>query len=114
MHISAYEFGRITIDGSSYTSDVVVFPDGVKDGWWRREGHRLHVDDLAAIIAAAPEVLVLGTGYYGRVEVPPATRDYLVGEGIELVAEPSTSAVATFNALQARYARIVGAFHLTC
>ncbi|RLI30667.1 hypothetical protein DRO48_02760, partial [Candidatus Bathyarchaeota archaeon] len=44
--IEAYGFGYIVVDGKRYTSDVIIFPDRVMDGWWRKEGHRLYVDDL--------------------------------------------------------------------
>lgn len=35
MAIEDYEFGRITIDGATYTSDVIIRPEGVDDSWWR-------------------------------------------------------------------------------
>ena len=60
MAIDDYAFGRITIDGQSYTSDVIVLADGVRDGWWRKEGHSLAIEDLDAVAAAAPAVLVVG------------------------------------------------------
>ncbi|MHA1839475.1 MAG: hypothetical protein ACTSYO_05915 [Candidatus Ranarchaeia archaeon] len=37
--IDKYEFGCIVIRGQEYTSDVIVFPDRVIDGWWRKERH---------------------------------------------------------------------------
>jgi len=33
MHISDYRFGRIVIDGKTYTSDVIVYPDRVDPSW---------------------------------------------------------------------------------
>ena len=45
-HVDSYIFGMIGIDGHQYTSDVKIFPDGVKGGWWREEGHVLHLDDI--------------------------------------------------------------------
>jgi hypothetical protein len=46
MMITSYDFGHIIIDGKRYTSDLIVFPDRVKVGWWRKEGHRLQLEDL--------------------------------------------------------------------
>ena len=46
MNIEDYRFGRVVIDGRAYTSDVIVFPDRVKDNWWRNEGHELCPADL--------------------------------------------------------------------
>ena len=68
--IDDYSFGRTQIDGQTYTSDVIVFPDRVDGSWWRKDGHSLCMDDLADVVAAKPKVLVVGTGAYGAMKVP--------------------------------------------
>ena len=111
--IDSYDFGRIVIDGKRYNSDLIVFPDKVRDSWWRKEGHRLHVEDLKDVLEAKPEVLVVGTGYSGLMTVPPETRKYVESEGIELIAHRTAEACKTFNRLvQSR--KVVAALHLTC
>ncbi len=112
--ISTYEFGRIAIDGTSYVSDVIIAPDRVIDSWWRKQGHRLQIDDLDDILQARPDLLVIGTGYYGRMQVPEETRQYLRDHGIEVREARTSEAVTVFNDLQKEYARIVAALHLTC
>ena len=116
MAIDDYAFGRITIDGRSYTSDVIVLADGVHDGWWRKEGHSLAIADLDTVAAAAPAVLVVGTGAYGRMVVPDATRRWLEEQGIEVRIAPTSEATALLNELLAAHpvGRVAGAFHLTC
>ena len=111
--IDSYDFGRIVINGKRYNSDLIVFPDKVRDGWWRKEDHRLHVEDLKDVLEAKPEVLVVGTGYSGLMTVPPETRKYVESEGIELMAQRTAEACKTFNRLvQSR--KVVAALHLTC
>jgi len=39
--IESYKFGEILIDGVTYTSDVIIYPDSVDFKWWRKEGHLL-------------------------------------------------------------------------
>lgn len=114
--IESYEFGAIVINGKRYTSDVIVFPEQVIDGWWRKEGHKVHVEDLEEILKLEPkpEVLVLGTGYYGLVKVLPKVENTLKAQGIKLVAQPTRKATRTFNKLLNSERRVVGAFHLTC
>lgn len=51
--IDSYQFGKIIIDGKIYTSDIIIYPDRVEAGWWRREGHALHRDDISGIIASS-------------------------------------------------------------
>jgi len=114
--IESYEFGAIVINGKRYTSDLIVFPERVIDGWWRKEGHRLYIEDLEEILKhePKPEVLVVGTGYYGLVKVSPKIENILKSHRIELVAQPTKEATQTFNKLLSSKRRVVGAFHLTC
>lgn len=46
--------------------------------------------------------------------VPLETRAYLEKHGIEVHVPDMRSAVAEFNRLQKKYARLVAALHLTC
>lgn len=114
--IDSYDFGVIIINGKRYTSDVIIFPERVIDGWWRREGHRLHVEDLAEILNHEPKpgVLVVGTGYYGIVEISSEVENTLKSYGIELVAQSTRKAWQTFNTLLNSNMKVAGAFHLTC
>jgi len=112
--IDSYDFGEIVIDGRRHTSDVIVFSDRVRDGWWRREGHRLCVEDIEeAVDEGKPEVLVVGTGYSGLMRVLPETERFLRSKGVELVVERTREACEIFNRL-VKSKRVVAALHLTC
>jgi hypothetical protein len=112
-HIESYRFGRIVIDGQVHGKDVIILPDRVIGGWWRREGHILHPNDLEAVFEAAPEVLVVGQGAYGRMQVARETRQALRAAGIELLALPTEEAVEAYNAMREKRS-VAAAFHLTC
>ena len=114
MNIDDYRFGRIIIDGRPYTSDVIVFPHRVKDGWWRNEGHELCPADLWEVVQEKPEVLVVGTGKPGLMRVPPRTEEYLEKQGIKLIIGRTAEACQTFNQLCSSGERVVAALHLTC
>ena len=114
MKITHYNFGLIEVDGLAYSSDVIITPDGVEDGWWRKEGHNLAIEDLDSVIAAKPDTLIVGSGYYGRMQVPGVTKSFLTGRGIRVEVVPTSDAVEMFNKLQQKYARVVAALHLTC
>jgi hypothetical protein len=113
MMINSYNFGHIVVDGKRYTGDLIVFPDRVKAGWWRKDGHRLQVEDLKEVLEAKPEVLVVGTGYYGEMIVPDETRKNVESEGIELIIQKTAEACKVFNRL-AEIRKVVVALHLTC
>jgi len=80
--IESYDFGRIVINGRTYTTDVIVLPDRVFSSWWRRAGHKLVPADLDEVVAARPDVLVVGTGYSGLMRVLPETETYLAEQNI--------------------------------
>ncbi len=114
MQISDYKFGTIAIEDETYTSDVIISPEQVIDHWWRKQGHNLDISDLDDILKAKPDMLIIGTGYYGRMQVADETRQYLEQRGIKVHQAKTGDAVTEFNALQKECARIVAALHLTC
>lgn len=111
--ITDYAFGRIRVDQESYDKDVVICPHRVHGPWWRKEGHRLDVDDLDVVFAQKPRVLIVGTGYYGNMRVPEETRRSIESRGIELHVAPTREAVELFNTMR-EAADVVAALHLTC
>lgn len=112
--ISDYGFGYLRVGDQTFHKDVILLPDGsLVHPWWRREGHRLHLEDLEAVLQARPEVLVIGQGYAGRMVVPAAVRQALEEAGIEVIVEPTPQAWQTFNAMTPRR-RAAAALHLTC
>ncbi len=113
MHIDAYEFGRIVVDGRTFTQDIILLPDGVQDSWWRREGHRLQLVDIDTVLAAKPEVLIVGQGQPGRMVVDPEVSQTLKQMGIQLLELPTAQACRSFNELAGKR-RVAAALHLTC
>jgi len=112
--IDSYGFGRIVIDGKQYTSDVIIFPNRVMGDWWRKEGHRLHVNDLDEALKEKVEVLIVGTGYSGLMKVPAETKEFMKNKGIELIIQPTREACKTYNTLIKSGKTVIAALHLTC
>ena len=112
--IDSFAFGSMVIDGKSYTSDLMIYPDGeVRDPWFRKRGHRLSEDDIAGLIQAGPEVIVAGTGVSGRVIPEKDLGPSLRHMGIAFFAVPNREAVALYNELSSKK-RAGACFHLTC
>ncbi len=112
-HIDDYSFGRIVIDGTRYTDDVIVHPCCVDDTWWRREGHLLQMADLREVLEAIPDVLVVGSGAYGRMRVADEVRRALAERDVELIVAETAEACEQYNEL-APERRTVAALHLSC
>jgi len=113
MTIDHYSWGKITVDGKTFTSDVIIYPERVDSSWWRKEGHNVQVADLADVINALPEVVVIGTGALGVMKVPKETVSHLEAKGIELHIMKTGKAIELFNTLK-KEKRVVAALHLTC
>lgn len=114
MRITSYNFGRIIVDGGSYTNDLLILPDRVRPNWWREEGHELRPSDLEEVLLARPEVLVVGTGYYGRMQVTKEAEEILRKAGIALEAMDTLRACERFNELAEEGRKVAAALHLTC
>lgn len=111
--IDSYSFGNIVVDGEGYSSDLKIFPEKIIDDWWRREGHKIHPEDIEEILEFSPEVLIIGTGAYGRVEVPKKTVHILKEQGIETIAKNTEEACQKYNEI-CNEKEVVAALHLTC
>jgi hypothetical protein len=111
--IESYRFGQIVIDGQSYTKDIILLPNGVLPRWRRVRGHELAPEDLAAVLDAELELLVVGRGAYGRMRVLPRTAEILQERGIELRALNTPEACDLYNA-EREVSRTAAALHLTC
>ncbi len=108
-------FGSMVIGDKIYRSDVIIYPDGrVADNWWRASGHRLAVPDIQDVMATHPDIIVAGTGIYGRMQVTPEVNDVLADQNIELVAMRTENAAKEFNRLIQTSQSVAGCFHLTC
>jgi len=112
--IEAYDFGRIVIDGTIYTNDLLMLGQRIKENWWRKEGHVVHTSDIKdAVEEFAPEVVVIGTGYMGMMKVSSETRLHIQNKGIELLVEKTRKACELVNTLS-KSKRMLAGLHLTC
>jgi len=111
--IDSYQFGVISVSGKKYSSDVIIFPDRIRDNWWRKSGHQLCLEDVAEVITEKPEVLIVGTGASGLMKVLPEIEQATQARGIKLIAEITDKACHTYNDL-CRSQRVMAALHLTC
>jgi len=111
--IDSYSFGRISIDGKDYRNDVIIFQDHVEDEWWRKEGHRLRIEDVEHVLQERLDVLVIGTGAHGMMKVLPETKRFFESRGIEVIAEKTAVACKIYNKIS-ESKKVAAAFHLTC
>lgn len=112
--IEKYGFGSMVVKGVIYKSDLRIMGDRVVPDWWRREGHRLSLEDIRDILEYEPEELIIGTGFFGMMKVGGELKRFLEERGIKVVVERTGKAIVSFNESYNKGRRVAGAFHLTC
>jgi hypothetical protein len=111
--IDGYTFGEMTVDGQKYIADLILLPGRIIPSWWRREGHRLSVEDLQEVFGEDISALVIGTGFNGLMTVHQNVQRAAKSRGIRMYVEKTACAVEIFNEVSGSE-RTAGAFHLTC
>ncbi|HUW15284.1 MAG TPA: MTH938/NDUFAF3 family protein, partial [Anaerolineae bacterium] len=69
--VDRYDYGTVGGGGKRNDSDVIIFPDGSVEPWQREEEHRFGPDSAERLKAAAPEVVIIGSGTVGNLRVHP-------------------------------------------
>ncbi len=114
MHIDSYKFGHIVVNGETCSSDCLIFRDHIKTDWWRKEGHKLNIEDLEAVLSVEPEIVVVGCGTYGVMQVSDEVHTLFRSKNVQLEVLKTAQAAERFNELSAAGRNVVAALHLTC
>jgi len=116
LRIEAYRFGAMTVGSRVYTSDLLLWPDRVRERWWRREGHSVCLEDLEEVLRNPPERLLLGQGASGLMRLQGSVRAALEERGVAVFTMPTAEAVELWNRWidEKESPRIAAGFHLTC
>jgi hypothetical protein len=115
LRIDSYSFGRMTIGGRDFTSDLIIFPDGrIQGSWWRMRGHRLAAADIVKVIEAAPQKVIIGTGANGLMRVSENLLATCKRRAIDVEAVDTGAAVARFNEAIQAGTSVAACFHLGC
>lgn len=90
--------GEIRIGNDVYTNPVAITPDGVLADWTPAAVETLSYADLAAVIATAPALIIVGTG--SKQILPNRELMFAMARaGIGLECMDTAAAARTFNVL---------------
>lgn len=113
--IEQYFFGSITISGKQYRSDLKIINGQVYPNWRRKSGHTVEIAEVTDILNAKPDYLVIGSGSFGRMNLSDRLRQHLSDCGIQqVIKEPTSTAIQTFNQMYTDGKNVAAGFHLTC
>ena len=118
LKIDSFEFGSIVIDGRRYGHDVLILPGGIikrrKGGFWKFGSHVVKKVEIDELLAANPEIVVLGTGTNARVRLASDAELALKELGIDYMVLPSLEASERVNDLLDSGKRVAALIHVTC
>lgn len=118
VKIDNYIFGCITIDRKDYKDDVMITPDGAivsRKIELSNSDHDLSEEEMNVLIDMSPEIIMIGTGKSGALQVSPEAREACVSNGIQLIVDKTPDAITKFNYLSKDgRQRVVAIFHITC
>ncbi|MBN2016796.1 MAG: hypothetical protein JW794_01475 [Candidatus Cloacimonetes bacterium] len=114
MRIEIYQFGKMVIDGISYTHDLILHNDKVQSEWWRKRSHHLSLEDIPVLKKERCDVFIVGTGKFGLMKVDDEVIELCHQNDIDLIIKDTRSAIDVFNHLLNSGKQIIAAFHLTC
>jgi hypothetical protein len=112
--ITDFSFGKIVVNGKTYSDDIKIIRGQVISDWWRKRGHRVDVEDVAAILESRPDIVVIGKGSPGLMKSSSSLRDYLNVNNVELIEKKTAKAIEVFNKLYQEGKRVAAGFHITC
>ncbi|MET3929408.1 uncharacterized protein ABIE51_001295 [Lysobacter sp. OAE881] len=113
-----HEFLLRAADGESVrvnerrlTASFVLSPDRLVEGWPVRDVKAMAPQDLDAVLALEPEVILLGSGAT-QVFPPAAVLAQCLRRGVGMETMTNAAAARTFNVLAGEGRRVVVAFVL--
>lgn len=113
MKIEEYKFGSFVIDGRKYLDDIKII-NGKARCWSARERHILKLVDVKDLIESKPEIILIGTGASGLLQVSAEIKDEIMRKRIALYTDKTDSACKIFNEIIKKGKRVAALFHATC
>ncbi len=116
--IDRTEFGHIVIAGEAYDHDVVIRLDGQVKKRKKKlskaiygTSHVISLDEARHVYEDGAELLIVGTGQHGLVELSEEAADFFERHGCRVDLRPTPDAIQAWN--EAKGA-VIGLFHVTC
>ncbi len=117
--IDSLNFGVITIGGTKYwMRDVVIFPNGTvrrrRFVRWLATHHKYAKEDIADLVSAGAQIIVVGTGVFSSVRLTGDIRDCANDKICEIIDLPSRHAIEKINEQRSFGERTGALIHLLC
>lgn len=112
--INSTQFGYVTIDEKTYSSDIFVYWNGKIEDAKTDVRHLLTLKQAKKILEKEPEIFLIGSGQDGYFGVSDEVMHACQNKKIQLIAMPTPEAVEKFNELIEKRKKVVAFIHVTC
>lgn len=118
-HIDSTKFGEVVVDSKKY-SQVLIVGNSVAERDYEKlkelfgTSHRIGDWETEALLEGNPEIIIVGTGQDGKLEIDKDFLDKMKGKGIEVIAEVTPEAIKIYNERVRAGKRVNALIHSTC
>jgi len=119
VHFEKSWFGGVRINGKNYR-DVLTVGEEVEPRDWKRleqafgRGHWLGDWEVEKLLSGKPEIIIIGNGTEGALEVTEEIKKKIKEAGVELKILLTPQAIEEFNNLYQAGRRVNALIHTTC
>lgn len=94
--------------------DIILYKGHVRE-WNERKGHCLTKDMLLPVLKLNPDIIIIGNGFEGRLDVPNSlVAEILKERPINIIVLKTPEACSLFNKLCSEMKNVAFAGHATC
>lgn len=108
MKIDSYSFGCFVIDNKIYRHDIKIINNEIR--LWK--DHGLNMGDVSDILENKPEIVIIGTGEVGVVNVSEEIKNFIEKKAKLIIAETG-EACRLYNELSKKQ-KVNAVLHSTC
>lgn len=119
IHLDFTSFGSITINGKRY-GQVLIVGETVQEREEKKlyslfgTTHYIGNWEVEKLLSNKPEVIIIGSGQSGVLEVTDDVRQKLIAEGAKLKILITPEAIKEYNKLVAEGKKVNALIHTTC
>jgi hypothetical protein len=110
--ITNYSFGKMIVDGKTYTNELQILSNGTVKSWSPKDPHYILPSDIEEIVNSGIDTIIIGTGDVGNAGVPEETFNFLKSKNITVHELNTHKAMELFN--NSKKDKLGAVFHLNC
>lgn len=119
VHFDSTSFGQVIIDGKKY-SDVLIIGDKIEERERERleqifgTSHMVAPVEVTKLLQGNPEIVLIGNGQSGALEVSEEVREEIEKSGSKLIILNTPQAIKEYNKFTKEGKKVNALIHTTC